>query len=1173
MLLLGLLTVQGQTDATWYLEDFESLGVLGPEGWTVGEIGEYASPAFKAAVGQGVDASNAFQAQMSQTVAYYFYTQAVNFGPSPIVEFQYKTAGVIGNADDHCMSLDIAVSSDAQTWTSVKTVAAADFTASSTYATLKAVLPETYANGQNHYVKLSATPTAEAGTVNLYIDNFGVGTPAEQVENDLTIKEAPVGPTMPKINTETIYMATVFNNGTTAQSTYTLQLIDAAGTLLASTNGTALEAGAQTAVELKYTPTQAGEMQLRAVVTATADENRANDTSAALTIDVQAEGTVVEVVNGNALCLLQPFGFLSETNVALALYTADELSYMRGTINRMVFEGNFASEVASDIQVYVGETDEEQINPIDPTFIDPATLTKVYDGPMTFPQGDRQLISIPFNAPYTYTGRTLAIYTFCKTATGQLAAEISAHRFYGIDDMKAGNPVRAIATNGGPDTDPMKPNEAEGAPKFQRPGVKLFFSEISDEKYSLTFTVKDADGTAISNAVVTLDDETYDAGRYTFEDLPARLHTYTVSAANRIPVQGRLSLQKDTVIDITLIDMAGYPGLSGFLSEDFENIAQGKRPNNWTGDFSVETFGGREGGRRLTHSFWYLDGPREITTNPVFMGAEPAFEFYYRVMEMDDKNMTYSGNAFAGKNLSWSISVSTDFGITWKDLYNEEYGTHTADTNYNRFVLDMTAYANKICLFLIHVERDNQENDAFYFDIDDWKIGTQLEKDLAIVSKIQGMRVIGAKAETAYTVTVRNLGTEASGDYTVKFYDGETEIASVAGPALASGAFADVTVKHTFTQEGEHTLSARIVAEADMSAINDRTADFYVSVRPENVTCDMVEAYEGENTTHTTPCSFYSPYSLSEILYNRNDLNIEAGTSISGIAFRTSFSKAVERIKLTVYIVETDLEHISGKMLVPSTMNKAFEGVITAEAKDGGNLVIDFTTPHRYTGRNLAIAVYKEGGAFSYDETMAFYGYFDLGYISVASTEGEDPIDLTLNGENVSAGFVKPSTTFLLRNDIAYHSVNFEVTDQNGQPVQNATVTFNGQTLKTGVYKVEDVADGTYAYSVSLGEETVEGSVTVSGADVTEKVQFQHVANENILTETMVRIYPNPTTDKLHIDVAEGAKEINLYDISGRTVRKLNRVPAGIIEMDLSDCHSGIYLLMIDGKAFKISKR
>lgn len=969
-------------------------------------------------------------------------------------------------------------------------------------------------------------------------------------------------------------MATVFNNGTTAQSTYTLQLIDAAGTLLASANGTALEAGAQTAVELKYTPTQAGEMQLRAVVTAAGDENRANDTSAALTIDVQAEGTVVEVANGNALCPGQPFGFLSETNVALALYTADELSYMRGTINRIVFEGKFASEVTSDIQVYVGETDEEQIVPLNPTFIDPATLTKVYDGPMTFPQGDRQLISIPFNAPYTYTGRTLAIYTFCKTATGQLAAEISAHRFYGIDDMKAGNPVRAIATNGGPDTDPMKPNEAEGAPKFQRPGVKLFFSEISDEKYSLTFTVKDADGTAISNAVVTLDDETYDAGRYTFEDLPARLHTYTVSAANRIPVQGRLSLQKDTVIDITLIDMAGYPGLSGFLSEDFENIAQGKRPNGWSGDFSVETFGGREGGRRLTHSFWYLDGPREITTNPVFMGAEPAFEFYYRVMDMNVDNQTYSGSAFAGENLMWNISVSTDFGTTWKELYNEEYGTHTADTNYRLFSLDVTSYANKICTFLIHVGRDHNINDAFYFDMDNCKIGTQVEKDLALVSKIQGMRVIGAKAETAYTVTVRNLGTEASGDYTVKFYDGETEIASVAGPALASGAFADVTAKHTFTQEGEHTLSARIVAEADLSAINDRTADFYVTVVDENTTCTMVEAYEGENIVYNTPCYFYNTYSLSEIFYHKNDLDIEAGTSISGIAFRTAFDKAVERTKLTVYIAETDMENIFNNIVAPTTMNKVFEGVTGIEAKDGGNMVIHFTTPYLYTGRNLVVAVYKEGDVnISSDDMLAFYGYFSLDAISVVNINDETSIDLTSTEPRNGHGFINPSTTFLLRDDIAYHSVNFEVTDQNDQPVTDATVTFDGQTLKTGVYKVEDVADGTYVYTASLGDETVGGEVTVNGADATVKVQFQHVANENILTETMVRIYPNPTTDKLHIDVAEGAKEINLYDISGRTVRELNRVPAGIIEMDLSDCHSGIYLLMIDGKAFKVSKR
>lgn len=264
---------------------------------------------------------------------------------------------------------------------------------------------------------------------------------------------------------------------------------------------------------------------------------------------------------------------------------------------------------------------------------------------------------------------------------------------------------------------------------------------------------------------------------------------------------------------------------------------------------------------------------------------------------------------------------------------------------------------------------------------------------------------------------------------------------------------------------------------------------------------------------------------------------------------------------------------------VPASLTKVFDGVANIEAKNGGNFVVNFQRAYRYAGKNLIVAIYKETTQPSdYDSDFGFYGYYNLGPTSVVAYHSEDPIDLTtvnLTPEAIQqmGSFCKPSTIFLLRDGISYHAVNFEVTDQNGQAVKNATVTFDGQILKAGDYKVENVPDGTYAYSVSLDYETVTGSVTVSGADVTEKVQLKHVANESNLKETMVRIYPNPTTDKLHIDVAEGAKEINLYDISGRAVQKLSRVPAGVIEMDLSDCHSGIYLLMIDGKAFKISKR
>lgn len=1185
MLLLGLLTVQAQTDATtWYLEDFESLGVLGPnkpEGWTVGGIGESASPAFNAAVGQGVDASNAFQAQMTQTVAYYFYTQAVNFGPSPIIEFQYKTAGVIGDADDHCMSLDIAVSADASTWTSVKTVAAADFTASSTYATLKVVLPETYANGQNNYVKLSATPTAEAGTVNIYIDNFGVGTKAEQVENDLMIQGEIAGSSMPSVNAEAEYTFTVFNNGSKAQAAYAVQLLNAARTLLASENiTTAIEAGAKAEHTLKFTPTQAGADKLYAVVVLDGDEDRANDT-AALAIDVQAEGnTVVEVGKGTMLVGGQPFSFSNKTGIALALYTPEELDGLAGEISALVFEGKFSKEITCATQVYISETDWETLNAFDENpFIDPATMTKVFDGNMTFPEGDHQSIRFDFTQPFAYSAaKNLAIYTYSSLAADDVLEDWNANQFYATSvPFEAG--TLALATSGD-NIDPLKPNNNNSpSNKFQRPNTKFFFSSVSDEKYTLTFAVKDAAGKALTGATVTLNGQPQEAGKYTFEALPARLYNYVVEKEGYVPARGTLRLTADMTQDVTLTNMAEYPGLTGYLTEDFENIAQNKRPLNWVGDFYVDEEGGQENSHCLTHNFWYLDGPRFITTNPIFMGSEPVFELEYRVMAMNMQNLTRSENAYDGENLSWSVEISEDFGKTWNILYLEAFGTHVSSADYKPFSVDVSDYAGKICQFQINVNRDYGLPGEFYFDIDNVKIGTQVENDLALVSKIEGVRVPEAGVKTAYTVCVRNEGTVAAENYSLVFYNGETELGSVNGTKLESGAFTKLVFEHAFAETGEYTLTARCTMEADEFLANNITADFYVSVQPEGIMSSMVEAYEGENISYQAPFDAYDYNSLSWILYNRDDLDFEADNSISGMAFRTKFDENLDRQHLTIYIGETNQNNIMTSVPVPTSLTKVFDGVANIEAKDGGNFVVNFQRTYRYAGKNLIVAIYKEAvQPCDFGPDFGFYGYYDLGPTSVVAYHSEDPIDLAnlnLTSETVQqmASFTKPSTIFLLRDDISYHAVNFEITDQNGQAVKKATVTFNGQTLRAGDYKVENVPDGTYAYSVSLGEETVEGSVTVSGADVTEKVQFQHVANENILTETMIRIYPNPTTDKLHIDVAEGAKEINLYDISGRTVRKLNRVPAGIIEMDLSDCHSGIYLLMIDGQAFKISKR
>ncbi|MDE7090792.1 MAG: T9SS type A sorting domain-containing protein [Bacteroidales bacterium] len=1183
MLFFGLLAAQAQN--TWYLEDFESLGILGPfkpEGWTVSED-DHGNATFKPAF-QGFESDMAFSVQMpNASTEYWFYTQSLAFGTQPVVEFQYKTAGVVGDAPDNCMSLELAVSADGETWTTVKTVAAAEFVSTSDYKLFRETLPTTYA-GTNGYVRLKVTPETDAGTVNFYVDDFGVGTKPQAVENDLMIQGELAGSSMPSVNAEAEYTFTVFNNGTKAQAAYAVQLLNAARTVLASENITAaIEAGATAEHTLKFTPTQTGADKLYAVVVLEGDENRANDT-AALEIDVQAEGnTVVEVGKGTMLIGGQPFSFMSKTSIALALYTPDELNGMAGDISALAFEGNFATEITLNTQVYVGETDETSIpynrENFQSLFIDPATLTKVFDGEMTFPQGDHQSIRFEFTQPFAYSAaKNLAVYTFSSIAAEDVLEDWDANKFYATS-VPFSEGTLALA-NEGDNINPMKPNdETDASMKFQRPNTKFFFSSVSDEKYSLTFAVKDAAGKALSGAVVTLNGQQQEAGKYTFEDMPARLYNYMVEKDGFVPARGTLRLTADMTQDVTLLNLAEYPGLTGYLFEDFENIAQNRRPLNWVGDFYVDEEGGKNDGHCLTHNFWFMDGPRYIATNPVFMGSEPVFEFEYRVMAMNTQNLARSENAYEGENLSWTVEVSEDFGATWKILYQEDYGTHESSKDYKPFSIDVSDYAGKICQFQINVQRDYGLPGEFYFDIDNVKIGTQVENDLAVVSKIEGMRVPEAGVKTAYTVSVRNQGSVAAENYSLVFYNGETELGRVAGTKIESGAFAKLVFEHTFAEAGEYTLTARCVMEADEFLGNNGTAEFYVSAQPKGIASSMVEAYEGEDLSYPAPFYAYDYNSLSWILYNRNDLDFEADNNISGMAFRTKFDEDLERLHLTIYIGETNQDNIMTSVPVPASLTKAFDGVVNIEARDGGNFVINFQRAYRYTGKNLIVAIYKEATQpCGFGPDFGFYGFYNLGPTSVSALHSEDPIDLTninLTPEAIRqmGAFCKPSTIFLLRDDISYHTVNFEITDQNGQAVKNATVTFDGQMLKAGNYKVENVPDGTYAYTVSLDYETVGGEVVVSGADVTEKVQLKHVANESNLKETMVRIYPNPTTDKLHIDVAEGAREINLYDISGRPVQKLNRVPAGVIEMDLSDCHSGIYLLMVDGKAFKISKR
>ena len=78
---------------------------------------------------------------------------------------------------------------------------------------------------------------------------------------------------------------------------------------------------------------------------------------------------------------------------------------------------------------------------------------------------------------------------------------------------------------------------------------------------------------------------------------------------------------------------------------------------------------------------------------------------------------------------------------------------------------------------------------------------------------------------------------------------------------------------------------------------------------------------------------------------------------------------------------------------------------------------------------------------------------------------------------------------------------------------------------------------------------------------------------ENILesSELSVKVYPNPTLDVLHVENASG-EMVLLYNSNGQLVHQL-RVRDGKVEMNMSGCATGNYILLCGTEAFQVLKK
>ena len=68
-----------------------------------------------------------------------------------------------------------------------------------------------------------------------------------------------------------------------------------------------------------------------------------------------------------------------------------------------------------------------------------------------------------------------------------------------------------------------------------------------------------------------------------------------------------------------------------------------------------------------------------------------------------------------------------------------------------------------------------------------------------------------------------------------------------------------------------------------------------------------------------------------------------------------------------------------------------------------------------------------------------------------------------------------------------------------------------------------------------------------------------------------MQVYPNPTQDVLHVENASGDK-VRLYSAMGQLMQTV-AVEHGMVEVDLSGCSAGGYILLCGNEVFRVVKK
>ena len=152
------------------------------------------------------------------------------------------------------------------------------------------------------------------------------------------------------------------------------------------------------------------------------------------------------------------------------------------------------------------------------------------------------------------------------------------------------------------------------------------------------------------------------------------------------------------------------------------------------------------------------------------------------------------------------------------------------------------------------------------------------------------------------------------------------------------------------------------------------------------------------------------------------------------------------------------------------------------------------------------------------------------------------------------------------------YSIQFNVTDINMEPIDDAVITFDENTNIAGAYTFDEVEAGTYAYTVSR-----DGYLTIEVPEF-EVTQDQIIEITMLVDNTStaahalkeIKLFPNPAGNLVFIDSPVEIKRLEIADITGKVLFSSENVQN---EIRVSGLISGIYFVRLFSQEFVSVKK